>query len=72
MHIICPQGHLRNQTIDRNVREIFMFSSDICQIVGNIGVHKAFVKCASENSIVNVKLMERIKTSWAFPMPLPP
>jgi hypothetical protein len=25
---------------------------------GNLGVHKTFVKCASENSILYVKLME--------------
>jgi hypothetical protein len=33
----------------------------------NTGVHKAFIKCASENCTVNVKFMETIKITCLSP-----
>jgi hypothetical protein len=44
-----------------------MFSPHVCKIGGNIEVHKPFIKCASENSTVNVKLMETMKITWISP-----
>jgi hypothetical protein len=35
--------------------------------VCNTGVHKAFIKCASDNYNVSVKLMEIIKITWISP-----
>jgi hypothetical protein len=48
----------KNQTLNKYMGEIFMFSPHIWQIWGNTGLQKGVIKCASENSTVNVKLME--------------
>jgi hypothetical protein len=48
----------KNQTLNKYIKEIFMFSPHMCQIEGHIEVHKGFIKYSSENSIVNVKLIE--------------
>jgi hypothetical protein len=58
--------HSGNQTLDRNMRELFMFYHIYAKSL-EYRVHKAFIKCASENYNVSVKLMEIIKITWISP-----
>jgi hypothetical protein len=57
---ICKDTQ-KNQIVDRNVKWIVTFSPQLCLTWGEIGVHYAFFKCASENSTVNVNLNETMK-----------
>jgi transposase len=65
---IYEETHKTNQTFDRNVSKVFIFPPNICQIGRNMREHTVFIKCNSESSTVNVKLIEIMKIAWFSPM----